>query len=89
MARGWIPEKGTREEIADGREVRRQVHKRMRSFVSRVSRDGGVQPLDDFVRAALAHQLAENPPTPTAPDSGENAPNARAPHVTAPVRGPR
>lgn len=30
-----------------------------------------------------------NPPTPTAPDSAENAPNARPPQVTAPVLGPR
>lgn len=37
----------------------------------------------------LLHQLAENPPTPTIPDCPENAPNARAPKVTAPTRGPR
>lgn len=35
------------------------------------------------------HQLAENPPTPTTPDCGENAPNALAPNVTAPTLGPK
>lgn len=35
------------------------------------------------------YQLAENPPTPTTPDCGENAPNALAPNVTAPTLGPK
>ena len=69
--------------------VRQKVNKNTRRLERRIERDGGKGPLAAFALAAIAHQLAENPPTPTAPDSGENAPNARAPKVTAPTLGPR
>ena len=69
--------------------VRQKVNKNTRRLERRIERDGGKGPLAAFALAAIAHQLAENPPTPTAPDSGENAPNARAPNVTAPTLGPR
>lgn len=69
--------------------VRQKVRKSMRQLDRRIERDGGNGPLAAFALAAIAHQLAENPPTPTMPDCPENAPNARAPKVTAPTRGPR
>ena len=55
---------------------------------------GAIEDLRRYVsgrelRLVGRYQLAVNPPTPTGPDSAENAPNARPPQVTAPVRGPR
>lgn len=69
--------------------VRQKVRKGMRQLERRIERDGGKGSLAAFALAAIAHQLAENPPTPTTPDCGENAPNALPPNVTEPTRGPR
>ena len=69
--------------------VRQKVRKNTRQLERRIERDGGKGPLAAFALAAIAHQLAENPPTPTTPDCGENAPNALAPNVTAPTLGPK
>ena len=69
--------------------VQQKIRKNTRQLERRIERDGGKGPLAAFALAAIAHQLAVNPPPPTAPDSFENAPNARPPQVTAPVRGPR